>query len=323
MTSATALGAAVALVLILIAPAGDAKSGPREVTIAPQTTLAAIAQTLEAKGLVRSATGFTWLARLSGADRGLRAGTYRLWPRAWAWEQLRTLTNGQLTIVTVTIPEGLTLREIADVLAAHGLARGDDFMAAAKDPELLRSYALPVQSAEGFLFPETYSFAAGVPARELVDAMVREFFLRLGALPEAARASRAELVERVTLASIVEREARDPSERARIAGVFQNRMTRNMRLESCATVQYALGQRKDRLTLADVRRSSPYNTYLHQGLPPGPIGSPGLEALRAAFFPEEHDLLFFFAREDGSHRHVFSRSYAEHMGAQRLVARRD
>jgi UPF0755 protein len=188
---------------------------------------------------------------------------------------------------------------------------------------VLSRYDLPGPTAEGFLFPNTYVFARGLAARDLVEVMIREFFGRVSALPGVARATRDELVRRVVLASIIEREARDKSELGRIAGVFENRITRNMKLESCATVQYVLGHRKDRLSLADVRRPSPYNTYLIHGLPPGAISSPGLDALKAAFAPEHHELLFFFAKEDGSHRHVFTRTYAEHLSAQRLVARRD
>jgi UPF0755 protein len=269
--------------------------------------------------LVRSASGFAWLARVSGAHHALRAGAYTLSSDAWAWEQLRAVTGGQLETVSVTIPEGLSLRETASLLEGHGVVRADDLIEAAHAPALLKKYDLPTPTAEGWLFPDTYVFAKGISAREVADAMVRQFFLRVRELPAV---SRDELARKVILGSIIEREARDPEELKRIAGVFHNRLERNMRLESCATVQYVLGVRKDRLTLADVRQPSPYNTYLNGGLPPGPIASPSLEALRAAFFPEPHELLFFFARDDGSHRHVFSRTYDEHLSAQRFIARR-
>ncbi|HET6343991.1 MAG TPA: endolytic transglycosylase MltG, partial [Myxococcota bacterium] len=130
-----------------------------------------------------------------------------------------------------------------------------------------------------------------------------------------------ELYDRVILASLVERETRDHREMPRVAGVFENRLSRGMRLESCASVQYLLGKPKERLQLEDVRIPSPYNTYLHPGLPPGPIASPGVAALSAALSPERHDYLFFFALEDGSHRHRFSRSFAEHLRARREQAR--
>ncbi len=147
--------------------------------------------------------------------------------------------------------------------------------------------------------------------------MVDQLLSRMRELPGAALLTNTELFERLTLASLVEREARDVDEQPRIAGVFKNRLERNMRLESCATVQYILGTPKARLTYEDVRRPSPYNTYLNTGLPPGPIANPGLNALRAALAPEAHDYLFFLAREDGSHKHVFSKTYAAHKEQQR------
>jgi UPF0755 protein len=312
--------AIAASVLMLVAPVSRSHASGQRVVIAPQESLSSIARELETAGLVRSAAGFAWLARLTGAHHALRAGAYTLSSDAWAWEQLRAVTGGQLETVSVTIPEGLTLRETASLLEAHDIAQAADILAAARAPELMRKYDLPGPTAEGWLFPDTYVFAHGISARDVVDAMVRQFFVRIRELPLV---SRAELANKVILGSIVERETRDKSELTRVAGVFHNRLERNMRLESCATVQYALGARKDRLTLADVRAPSPYNTYLNNGLPPGAIANPGLDALRAAFFPESHSLLFFFARDDGTHRHIFSRTYNEHLSAQRLIARRD
>lgn len=312
--------AIAASVLMLVAPVSRSQAGGQRVVIAPQESLTSIARNLEAAGVVRSAAGFAWLARLTGAHHALRAGAYMLSSDAWAWEQLRAVTGGQLETVSVTIPEGLTLRETASLLEAHDIAQAADILAAARAPELIRKYDLPTATAEGWLFPDTYVFARGISAHDVVDAMVRQFFVRIRELPQL---SRAELTNKIILGSIVERETRDKSELTRVAGVFHNRLERNMRLESCATVQYALGTRKDRLTLADVRVPSPYNTYLNNGLSPGAIANPGLDALRAAFFPESHSLLFFFARDDGTHRHIFSHTYNEHLSAQRLIARRD
>jgi UPF0755 protein len=146
-------------------------------------------------------------------------------------------------------------------------------------------------------------------------AMVDLFFVRLQELAPGRKYSPAELVETVTLASIVEREAQREDEMPRIAGVFINRLERNMRLESCATIQYVLGKSKERLLLSDLRKESPYNTYLNNGLPPGPIANPGSAALRATLGPERHEYLFFFARKDGTRRHVFHQTYAQHQKA--------
>jgi UPF0755 protein len=159
----------------------------------------------------------------------------------------------------------------------------------------------------------------GLTAREILSVMHKEFKDRLATIPGSGTISKDELLAKVTLASIVEREVRSKSELARVAGVFVNRIDRNLRLESCATVQYILGTPKKRLTLADVRIESPYNTYLNPGLPPGPISNPGLDSLKAVFSPEKHGYLFFFARADGSHTHVFSRTFAEHQRMQKRL----
>ncbi len=317
---AACLVAASGAALNATAPAQD-RLGSARLTIPPQTSVAAIAEQLEKSQLVRSAAAFRLMARVSGLDRTLRAGVYELPLDAWAWEILSELERGQVHHVQVTVPEGLSLREVARLLEHHDVASTGEIMRAAKDPELLAKFDIRGKSVEGFLFPETYTFARGLSAREVVESMVELFFVKTSLLPEAVHATPEQLYEKIALAAIIEKEARDKSEQAKIAGVFKNRLEQNMKLESCATVQYVLGRTKERLTLADVRQPSPYNTYLHTGLPPGPIANPGLGAIKAAFRPEKHDYMFFFAREDGSHQHVFTKTYAEHMKAQRLLAR--
>jgi len=223
----------------------------------------------------------------------------------------------------MTVPEGLTLQETAEIMEASGLVSTKAFLEAAHDSEIINSYKIKATSVEGYLFPETYTFAEDLSAKEVVREMVSLFFERLDGLAERKLRSN-DLMEYVTLASIIEREAKGPSEMKRIAGVFTNRLTRNMRLESCATVQYILGKPKERLMLSDLRKESPYNTYLKPGLPPGPISNPGLSALRAALTPEHHDFLFFLAKNDGSNEHVFTQTYAQHQKArlaQKSVAR--
>lgn len=295
----------------------------RAFTVPRQASLGLIAERLEQDGIIRNARAFSWLAQMSGRERHLRAGTYRLRPRVWAWEVLRDLSGGQVATVQVTVPEGLSVREVASLLESHNVALAPDFIAAARDPTLLAKYDLQGESAEGYLFPETYTFALGLSATQVVESMLEQFGLHLTQIPQAMRASREELRLRLILASIIEKEARAESELRRVAGVFENRLARNMKLESCATIQYTLDHPKEHLSLADVRRPSPYNTYLNYGLPPGPITNPGLAALRAAFEPERHDFLFFFAKGGPAHAHVFSRTYAEHLSSQKLLARRD
>jgi UPF0755 protein len=294
----------------------------RLVHIPRDASVAQIAEYLQDKDIIRSAYAFRLLARLTGVDRSLRAGAYRLPGAAWAWSVLAELHRGQVQTRTVTIPEGLTLVEVASLLDKAGLAQASDVLREAHSPHLLETYGIPATNVEGYLFPETYVLADGLSAREILTVMIEELHARLAQIPQAQGLTASELMRTITLASIVEREARDESELPRVAGVFVNRLERNMRLESCATVQYILGRPKARLTVADVRRPSPYNTYLHPGLPPGPIASPGMAALRASLAPEQHDFLFFFAREDGSHRHVFSRTFAQHREKQRQMRNR-
>ena len=186
---------------------------------------------------------------------------------------------------------------------------------------ILESFGIPAASVEGYLLPETYTLARGLSAAEILQVMVDRFFAKLRHIPETKNLSAEAIHDLVTLASMVEREAANPSEVERIAGVFKNRLDDNLRLESCATIQYILGKVKKRLTYKDLRIESPYNTYLYEGLPPGPIASPGMRALRAVLKPEKHDYLFFVARRDGTRRHVFTSTFAAHQAAIRRVKR--
>lgn len=168
-------------------------------------------------------------------------------------------------------------------------------------------------TAEGYLFPETYEFLTGAPPSDVVRRMLHQFssvFAELRDSSPAPRSSPLAPSQVVILASIVEREAKVPEEYPRIAGVFLNRLNRHLPLQSCATVEYLLHERKGRLSVEDTKIESPYNTYLHVGLPPGPICNPGRRALTAALNPERNDFLFFVARGDGTH--IFSRTAAEH-----------
>jgi len=301
-----------------MAPPADSEPGDITVQIPKNVGLPQIAVQLYDQHLIKNPTVFAWLARLSGADRELKAGVYRLPTGEWAWSVLAELYHGQVHTRTITFPEGLTLTDVAGLLEAHGLARATDILREANDPALLTRLGVPGTSLEGFLFPESYTLSLGLSAAEILTVMHQEFRTRLGALPGANTLSPELLLAKVTLASIVEREVRNPEELARVAGVFHNRLNQGMRLESCATVQYILGKPKARLTLQDVRIDSPYNTYLHEGLPPGPIANPGIKSLAAVMAPEQHDYLFFFARPDGSRTHIFSKSFAEHQKLQKL-----
>ena len=305
----------VALRLFLPLEAGGE---PVRVRIPPRASFSAVVALLAEKQVVTHPWVLQLWARATGDDRRVRAGSYRLRRGLLPWQVLAELVAGQMLARRVTIPEGFTAREVAMALQDAGIARASDIVAVVGGRDMAARFGVPARSVEGYLFPETYTFAEGESAADVVARMVTEFFRRLRGISETENLTPAVLHRRVILASMVQREAKDAAEMSRVAGVFRNRLDGGMRLESCATVQYVLGIPKGRLTLKDVRTPSPYNTYLHEGLPPGPIGNPGEVALRASFHPERHDYLFFFARRDGSDRHFFTRSYAEHRRAQRL-----
>ncbi|MFC1610342.1 endolytic transglycosylase MltG [Myxococcota bacterium] len=310
------------LATIPLAPVSGSDRTIQLVQIPRHTSVPGIAQYLEDQGVISSAFGFRMLARVTGTDRSLRAGAYKLPTGAWTWTVLAELHRGQVHTRTITIPEGLTLMEVAHLLEAEGLARATDVLREAYSSDLLEQHGIPASNVEGYLFPETYTLAKGLSADEILTVMLDEFNARARQIPQAAGLDNTQLFQKVTLASIVEREARDKGELGLVAGVFKNRLERNMRLESCATVQYILGKPKARLTYADVRRQSPYNTYLQPGLPPGPISNPGIDALAAVMAPERHDYLFFFAREDGSHKHIFSETFTAHKSKQRRMRKK-
>ncbi len=299
-----------------VAPPSDGPQAGFSFRVHPNSSLEEIANHLKRQGVIRSSLGFRALARSQGVERDLRAGQYSIPRGAWVWDVLSELHRGQVRTRSVTIPEGLTLQETAEIVEASGLVTTEKFLKAARDPDLIAAYGLQAPTAEGFLFPETYTFAEELSASEIVKEMIDLFFARVTQLVGTQEVGPNELLDIVTLASIVEREAKSSDEMSRIAGVFKNRMARNMRLESCATVQYILGKPKERLLISDLRKESPYNTYLKPGLPPGPISNPGLAALGAAFTPEVHQYLFFLAKNDGSDKHTFTRTYAQHQKAR-------
>jgi UPF0755 protein len=177
---------------------------------------------------------------------------------------------------------------------------------------MLERYSIPFSSVEGFLFPDTYVVAKGLSAEQIVSIMIDRFFEELRNL-DFEGYSDEKLGQVVIIASLVEREAKIDSERPLIAAVFYNRLAKGKRLESCATVQYILGKTKERLLFSDLQVDSPYNTYLHSGLPPGPISNPGAKSIQAALFPADVDYLFFVSKRDGSH--YFSTTYREHLEA--------
>lgn len=304
-------------------PAGAPGPGETvEILVRPGTGAHAIGRELRDRGLVRSPRLFALAARLRGVEGSLKAGRYRI-PGGSGWgEILDILARGEVVTFPLTVPEGYTIRELAPRVAAATGVEPDSVFRLAMDSAFAAELGVPGPTLEGYLFPETYRFAEGLPPADLL----REMAERYRAFWTPARRARLDslpLVERelVTLASIVEEEARVADERPVIAGVYTNRLERGMLLQADPTVQYALGEPRERLLYADIERVAdhPYNTYTHAGLPPGPIASPGEAALEAALRPADVPFLFFVARPDGSHE--FTRTNREHVNARNRIQR--
>ncbi len=222
--------------------------------------------------------------------------------------------------VKVLIPEGYELRMIGDAVEKAGLVTAEEFIEAAENDSFDYDF-LPdkregtTYRLEGFLFPATYEFEYGISAHDIIDKMLSAFDrIYTDKLSSKASELGMSAYDVVTFASVVEREAGNVAEHKRVAGVFQNRIDDNMKLESCATVQYILKERKAVLSNRDIKIDSPYNTYMYEGLPVGPIASPSLSAIEAVLYPEEHNYYYFVAKSDGS-GNVFSKTFAEHQRA--------
>jgi UPF0755 protein len=295
-------------------------------SVAAGSGVGAVASALQDQGFIRSAWTFRLLASLTGSESRLKAGFYALTPAMSPREILRWMVQGKAEQKRLTFPEGYSVRQMAQVLEAQGIGSADRFMELAAAPERFAERFtwlrdLPEDATlEGFLFPDTYEYGGTqIPEEALISLMLSRFE-KVG-LPvwEGQASPRLDLFRTVTLASIVELEAQSPPERPLIAGVFYNRLRLRMPLGSDPTVEYALGwkQGSKGLSFKDVKVNSPYNTYRNVGLPPGPIANPGLASLEATMNPQETPMLYFVARGDGTHH--FTRSYAEHLAAQRRI----
>lgn len=307
--------------LLALGACGDAGQPVRRVRIPQGATFAAAADSLKSAGVLGSPRLFRMYAAVTQRDRDIKAGTYLLEP-GLSWNDLiDALTAGRGIEHSVTIPEGLPLREILPLLARGTGAPLESLWHAARDSSLRARLGVPTPDLEGYLFPDTYRFMYGTSAREAVRDMVRRFEevwdTRWDArLTELGR-TRHEIL---TLASIVEKEARLDAERPVIAAVYHNRLRQNMPLQADPTVQYALGEHRTRVLYRDLKVDSPYNTYRNRGLPPGPIASPGRASIEAALYPANVPYRYFVAHPDGHHE--FRVTFEEHTAARRMVQRR-
>ncbi|WP_462332610.1 endolytic transglycosylase MltG [Schwartzia sp. (in: firmicutes)] len=285
------------------------------VRIEPGMTSSSIGRMLEDKKIIGSRHYFWMVSKLKGADNKYKTGVYRFYPGMQSEEVIKILVEGLTSTVKFTIPEGYNVNQIAERLDEEGIAKASEIKQAAKDfaPYTYMQYnSNAIYRAEGFLFPDTFELEEELSAKEILELMARDFDTRLTpALRARAKEMNLSVYELVTLASLVEKEAKYDEDRPIIAQVFIKRLKMDMPLQSDTTIQYLLDAPKEDVTYADTEIESPYNTYQHYGLPPGPIASPGMDAIEAVLYPADTDYLYFVADRQG-HNH-FSRTYDEHL----------
>jgi len=312
--------AAMLAMTIALAACRGSGTGRVRVIIPHGSTLRVAAESLAHAGVVQSATMFRVYAKLRGSDRSIRAGTY-VFQRGGSWgEVLDDLRGGKGLEHAITIPEGWSLYQIVPQLARVLGAPVDSVQAAVRDTALLHALDVPTPTLEGYLFPDTYVFPDGTTPRAAVRVMV-DRFQRVWQ-PDWSQQLQALAMSRndvMALASIVEKEARLPEERPVIAAVYLNRLKTGMLLQADPTVQYALGKHVARVMYKDLEVDSPYNTYRHVGLPPGPIASPGRPSIVAALNPAKVPYRYFVAYPDGHHE--FTTDFAKHSIAVRNARR--
>jgi len=302
-------------------PAGN-PAKPKRVVVDRGASVRAVAEALAKAEIIDAPRWFRFYASLGGRDRMIKPGTYQFGADAGWKFVLDALVSGRGLVHTVTIPEGFDLRQIAPLLAKALSVSEDSVRVAATDTAWQRKLDIPLKSLEGYLFPATYSFADGTTAREAVKAMLDAFEDAWARIPNAAARLQALAISRhdaLTMASIIETEAKRAPERPIISAVYWNRVKRGMKLQADPTVQYALPAHVERVLYKDLEVDSKFNTYKYEGLPPGPIASPGMAAMEAALNPAAVPYLYFVAHPDGHHE--FRTTFAEHEKAVAMMRR--
>ena len=324
-------------ILLCLTPVCEAPTAHEEIVpIHRGETARVVADRLYKAGLIKSRRIFMAYLKFKGVDRRLQAGYYKVSERMSIPEITAMIDQGRVIRASLTVPEGFTAKEIAGALAKKNLVDETHFLDLVSSLTLSDLFgpripftdeldeatisAIPVHTPglEGYLFPDTYEIPLGTSEREIIRLMVMEFFRRVvPVLKDTGIMPPFSLRDVIIIASLVEREARLDSERPLVASVFYNRLKLGMPLGSCASIQYLLPHPKARLTLDDLKVPSPYNTYLHPGLPPGPIANPGLSSICAALRPAKTQYLYFVSDNQGGH--IFSEDYSDHIKATKKV----
>jgi UPF0755 protein len=298
--------------LCLFVPPGNG-SVVRDVSFPPGSGIRKLAAELKSGGIIRSSWHFILVTRLRGASQHLKAGDYRFNDGMAPDAILKKLVMGDVDYLKFSLPEGYSIYQAAELLEQKGYFKRSVFLEKCRDAALLARLALSGPSVEGYLYPATYNLTRGGSEEQLITQMVAQFEKRYAELAAGGGGLSRHAV--VTLASLIEKEAVTAEEKPLISSVFHNRLRIGMPLQSDPTAVYGVRAFAGKVTRGDIDRPSPYNTYLIKGLPPGPIGNPGADALEAALHPAATQYLYFVARQDGTHQ--FSRTLEEHNRAVR------
>jgi len=286
----------------------------KEVPVSKGMNFKEITSLLKKEGIINKVYAFELLGRAIGITKKVRAGYYSLSPNMPMIEVLMTLKKGNIIEYSLSIPEGFTIDDIAETLEKTGLVKGQDFISITHDRGFIKALGFEADSMDGYLFPDTYLLPKGITTQEIAERMVGRF--REVITPEIEKRARDlgfTITQIITLASIIEREAKVDAERPLISAVYHNRLRKGMSLQADPTAIYGRKRLNERITKRDLQAKSPYNTYRIHGLPPGPIANPGEKSINAALYPANVDYLFFVSKNDGTH--YFSRTAKEHIEA--------
>ncbi len=322
----------------VLTSAGSDDSNKVRIEIPSGMSVGGAAKLLAENNLIRSEKLFYYTARypqlksfLYGKQTEssgfvLRSGIYYVSPAMNIAEIQELLSSGQQEYIKVSLPEGLTISKIASELEENRICSAQDFISICKNADFAAANGINGETVEGFLFPDTYFFTAGMTAETVAKIMIENFFSKINQIPSLAAMNSADLYQTVVLASIVEREYRVEEEAPLIASVFKNRIRRNIGLYSCATVEYILTEiegrpHPERILIEDTKIDNPYNTYKWAGLPPGPISNPGLVALKACADTPKTNYYFFQIVDPAAGKHIFTTNFDEHVQSHNLYTK--
>jgi UPF0755 protein len=293
----------------------------KEVRISEGSTYSQGISILKEEGIIKNGFVLLILGRVAMIDRKLRAGYYNFNVSMSPWEVFNRLRKGMIVQYIITIPEGSTLEDVRLKFRGTNLINEDSWQLV-KDKTFLESLNIDAPSLEGYLYPDTYNFAKGADLKDIFRMMVHRLRTNFNQ-SLTMRAIELGMSERevLTLASIIEKEAMVNRERPLISAVYHNRLKKKIRLQADPTVVYGIKRMQDGITRTDLKRDTPYNTYIIDGLPPGPIASPGIRSIKAALYPADVNYMYFVSKNDGTHH--FSRTAKEHMEAVMLYQRKD